>query len=426
MTADRIIVIGAGIIGTSIASSLARRGIAVTVVDSYDDRYGTSLANAGHFVPSHVLAFAAPGMVEAGFTSWRNRDGAFALNPHLRRDGVEWLARFVESCTDENVRRAAPALRGLFDLTRSELERLDSSGAMFDYRPGGLIEVFTKESSFEVARHEIETMRELGVEIDELSAAELRAAEPTLNGVAGGFRLVNDGRLDPRQLVEVLKAEAIAHGAQWLSGVVREILPTHDGVNVITTAGTQRGAQVIVAAGVWTPELVASLGVRLPVIPAKGYSVTLTGVDEHPRLPLLLMDQRLAVTSMSRGLRITGRYELTTPSDRAIPPARIQGLVDLARPVLGLSDSVKPADPWTGLRPASPDGVPLIGRLSSDERVLVCVGHGMLGTASGPGTGEAVAAIVTGEPLPFDQSALSPERFGAINLRDVSRGMWRR
>jgi D-amino-acid dehydrogenase len=423
---DRVIVVGSGIIGTSIASSLARRGVAVTVIDSFDERHGTSLANAGHFVPSHVLSFAAPGMVQAGFRSWRNRDGAFALNPSLRRDGAQWLARFVESCTDDNVRRSAPALEGLFDLTRAELDRLAAAGASFDYQPEGLIEVFTRQESFDGARHEIEVMRELGVEIDELSGDDLRAAEPTLHGVVGGYRLVHDGRLDPSLLIDVIRAQAQASGAQWITGVVREIRPTRDGVNVVTTAGTLHGAQVVVAAGVWTPELVASLGVRLPVIPAKGYSVTLPDVPHRPRLPLLLLDQRLAVTSMSRGRRITGRYELTTPGDRALPPHRIQGLVDLARPVLGLPDSVVPADPWTGLRPASPDGLPLIGRLSTDERVLVCVGHGMLGTASGPGTGEFVADIVTGEPTSIDQNTVSPERFGAINLRDVRRGIWRR
>ncbi len=426
MTTDRTIVIGAGIIGTSIASSLARRGIAVTVVDAGDERFGTSSANAGHFVPSHVLAFAAPGMVEAGFRSWRNRDGAFALNPSLRRDGAQWLARFVEACTDDNVRRAAPALQGLFDLTRAELDRLVTKGTSFDYRPSGLIEVFTKQNTFEAARHEIEVMCELGVEIEELSASQLLEVEPTLHGVAGGYRLIRDGRLDPSMLLDVVKTEAMAHGAEWVTAVVREIRPTRDGVNVVTTAGTMAAAQVVVAAGVWTPELVACLGVRLPVIPAKGYSVTLSGIQDLPALPLLLIDQRLAVNAMGRGLRITGRYELTTPYDLSIPPSRVKGLVDLARPVLGLPQNAQPTQPWAGLRPASPDGLPLIGRLSCDERVLVCVGHGMLGTASGPGTGEAVAAVMTGEALPFDMTVMSPERFGAINLRDVRRGIWRR
>ena len=425
MSSDQIIVIGAGIIGTSIASSLSRRGIPVLVVDSGDPLYGTSSANAGHFVPSHVLPFAAPGMVEAGFRSWRNRDGAFALNPSLRRDGAEWLARFVASCTDENVTKAAPALQGLFDLTRQQLERLIVDGADFDFQSGGLIQVFTDSVSLDGARHEIDIMRSLGVEVDELSASELLATEPTLSSVAGGFRLVNYGRLDPALLLSVLKAEAVAHGAQFISASVREIRPTSTGVNVVTTAGTKPGAQVVVAAGVWTPALVASLDSRLPIIAAKGYSVTISGVSDLPRSPLLLVDQRLAVTAMSRGLRITGRYELTQPGDRSIPPGRVSALVDLARPVLNLPANVTPSEPWTGLRPASPDGLPALGRLASDDRVLVCVGHGMLGTASGPGTGEAVAAVICGESLPFDVGALSPQRFGNVNMRDLGRGFRR-
>ena len=364
-------------------------------------------------------------MVEAGFQSWRKRDGAFALNPSLRGEGAQWLARFVASCTDENVTKAAPALRGLFDLTRQQLERLLVTGASFDFQSGGLIQVFTEQSSLDGARHEIDVMRGLGVEVDELSSDQLLAAEPTLRGVAGGFRLVNDGRLDPALLLSGLKTEAIAHGAQYVSASVREIRPTSTGVNVVTTAGTMSGAQVVVAAGVWTPALVASLGVRLPIIAAKGYSVTVTGVANEPRLPLLLVDQRLAVTAMSRGLRITGRYELTNSSDRSIPPTRVAALVELARPVLGLAADVVTAEPWSGLRPASPDGLPVIGRLASDDRVLVCAGHGMLGTASGPGTGEAVASVICGESLAFDVAALSPERFGSIDVRGLGRGFRR-
>lgn len=425
MSSDQIIVIGAGIVGTSIAASLSRRGVPVLVVDAGEPLYGTSSANAGHFVPSHVLAFAAPGMVEAGFRSWRNRDGAFALNPSLRGDGAQWLARFVSACTDENVVKAAPALQGLFDLTRQQLERLLAGGADFDFQSGGLIQVFTEQSSLDGARHEIDVMRGLGVEVDELSADQLGAAEPTLRGVAGGFRLVNDGRLDPALLLSVLKTEAIAHGAQYVSALVREIRPTFAGVNVVTTAGTKSGVQVVVAAGVWTPDLVAALGVRLPIIAAKGYSVTVAGVANPPRSPLLLVDQRLAVTAMGRGLRITGRYELTNAGDRSIPPARVTALVDLARPVLGLSSDVVTTEPWTGLRPASPDGLPVLGRLSSDDRVLVCAGHGMLGTASGPGTGEAVASVICGESLAFDVAALSPQRFGSIDVRGLGRGFRR-
>jgi len=261
--------------------------------------------------------------------------------------------------------------------------------------------------------------------VDELSSDQLRAVEPTLRGVAGGFRLVNDGRLDPALLLSVLKTEAIAHGAQYVLASVREIRPTSAGVNVVTTAGTKSGAQVVVAAGVWTPALVAALGVRLPIIAAKGYSVTVAGVANPPRSPLLLVDQRLAVAAMNRGLRITGRYELTNAGDRSIPPERVTALVDLARPVLGLSSDVVTTEPWTGLRPASPDGLPVLGRLSSDDRVLVCAGHGMLGTASGPGTGEAVASVICGESLAFDVAALSPERFGSIDVRGLGRGFRR-
>jgi len=140
-------------------------------------------------------------------------------------------------------------------------------------------------------------------------------------------------------------------------------------------------------------------------------------VPEVPRRPLLLMDQRLAVTPMGDGLRITGRFELTGPADRSVPAARTNALLDAARAALTLPADALPTQPWSGLRPATPDGLPVIGRIAPGSPVIVAAGHGMLGTTTGPGTGELVAAMVTGEELPLDVSPLSPERFGRLPRR---------
>jgi D-amino-acid dehydrogenase len=129
------------------------------------------------------------------------------------------------------------------------------------------------------------------------------------------------------------------------------------------------------------------------------------------------MDQRLAVTPMGRGLRITGRFELTGPSDRAVPAQRTDALLAGARAALTLPDDARATQPWSGLRPATPDGLPMIGRIAPGSPVIVASGHGMLGTTTGPGTGELVAAMVAGEALPLDVAPLSPERFGRLPRR---------
>jgi D-amino-acid dehydrogenase len=418
---SRVVVIGAGIIGASVASSLARRGAEVTVLDPGPPREGSSAANAGHLVPSHIIPFASPGMVGAGLRSLARRDGAFAINPRLRRQLAPWLAQFAAASTEANVRRGAPALEWLLGTSMSEVDRLVASGVELDHARDGLIQVFTRPESLEGARHEAAHMRELGYPAEEMSLDDLYDAEPLVHDAAGAILLTRDGRLNPALLLEALLAEAVGLGAELRTATVTGIAtgPTA----VVTTEGPIPADQVVLAAGVWTPGLAATVPAadgwtpRLPILPAKGYSVTVTDVDAVPARPLLLMDQRLAVTPMGNGLRITGRFELTGPADRGIPAPRTDALLDGARAALTLPADARSTQPWSGLRPATPDGLPVIGRIAPGSPVVVASGHGMLGTTTGPGTGELVAAMVAGEALPLDVSPLSPERFGRLPRR---------
>ena len=418
---SRVVVVGGGIIGASVASSLARRGAEVTVLDIGAPREGSSAANAGHLVPSHIIPFASPGMVGAGLRSLARRDGAFAINPRLRRQLAPWLAQFAASSTEANVRRGAPALEWLLGTSMTEVDRLLAAGVELDHARDGLIQVFTRPESLEAARHEAAHMRELGYPAEEMPLDALREAEPLVHDAVGAILLTRDGRLNPALLLEALRAEATAHGAQFRTTSVTGIAtgPTA----VLTDDGPIPADQVVLAAGVWTPELAATVPTadgwspRLPIMPAKGYSVTVPDVPEVPHRPLLLMDQRLAVTPMGDGVRITGRFELTGPSDRGIPNSRTDALLSGARAALTLPADARATQPWSGLRPATPDGLPMIGRIAPGSPVVVASGHGMLGTTTGPGTGELVAAMVAGEELPIDVAPLSPTRFGRLPRR---------
>jgi D-amino-acid dehydrogenase len=418
---SRVVVVGAGIIGASVASSLARRGAEVVVLDPGPPREGSSSANAGHLVPSHVIPFASPGMVGAGLRSLARRDGAFAINPRLRRQLAPWLARFAAASTEANVRRGAPALEWLLGTSMDEVDRLLAAGVDLDHARDGLIQVFTRAESLEAARHEAGHMRALGYPAEEIGLDTLRDAEPLVHDAVGAILLTRDGRLNPALLLEALRAEAVARGAELRTTTVTGIAtgPTA----VLTTDGPIPADLVVLAAGVWTPELAATIPAangwspRLPILPAKGYSITVPDVPEVPHRPLLLMDQRLAVTPMGSGLRITGRFELTDPSDRGIPAERTNALLGGAREALTLPVAAEATQPWSGLRPATPDGLPMIGRIAPGSPVIVAAGHGMLGTTTGPGTGELVAAMVAGEQLPIDVAPLSPERFGRLPRR---------
>ncbi|MFN8168516.1 MAG: FAD-binding oxidoreductase [Candidatus Nanopelagicales bacterium] len=212
----------------------------------------------------------------------------------------------------------------------------------------------------------------------------------------------------PALLLEAVLAEAVRHGVRVARASVASVRTRPTGAVVDTDRGRVTARDVVLAAGVWTPSLVASLGAPLPVLPAKGHSVTVTSPEVALTGPLLLLDQRLAVTQLAAGLRITGGYQLTSPRDRGIDPRRTADLVRRADLELRLAPGTQPAREWSGLRPATPDGVPAIGRLATAPAVVVATGHGMLGSSAGPGTGELVAEILDGRRTP---DAFSPDRF---------------
>ena len=410
-----VLVVGAGIIGASVAAALASRGVGVVVLEGGAPTEGSSDGNAGHLVPSHVVPFAAPGMVRAGLRSLGRRDGAFALSGRLRGDpagAAGWLTRFARSANEANVRRAAPVLAGLLDRSLELVAGLAGAGAEVDFDANGLLQVFSSRESWAGGRHEAEVMRELGYPATELSATEVFDLEPQVVGAVGGILLERDARVDPERLLGALRDRARASGAQFRQARALAVAPTLSGVAVSTTEGPVRAGHLVIAAGVWTPELVRRAGgPALRIRAAKGYSTTVVGLRRQPTRPLLLMDQRLAVNPLAQGLRISGRFELTVPADRAVQPDRVHTLVAAARPVLGLPQVVRARRPWSGLRPATPDGLPVIGPLRPGAPVLVASGHGMLGTSMGPATGELVADLICGEEPFVDPAPLAPDRF---------------
>lgn len=410
-----VVVVGGGIIGRSVASSAARRGMSVLVVEPGGRMHGTSSGNAGHLVPSHRVPFAAPGMVRAGLHSLVARDGAFAISPRVMWRITPWLWRFARSSTSANVARGVPVLAELLDTTVAEVHRLRDAGAALDFADGGVVQVCTSVRTFASMRHEAAEWSRWGVRTEEWTTADLVAAEPSLRtGAAGAVLLADDGRFDPAALLTAVTDEGLRWGVRTLDARARQVEPTADRAAVVHTSdGAVRARQVVVAAGVWTPDLCASLGGHLPIVAARGDSVTLPpGAGAVPSRAMLLVDQRLAVNPLAAGLRITGGFGLTTTADRAVNDRRSRRLVERAAVVLDVPADAQPARRWTGLRPATPDGLPVIGRLPGAPAVLVAAGHGMLGSSTGPGTGELVAAMLAGEPARIDVGPLSPARFG--------------
>ena len=351
-------------------------------------------------------------MVRAGLRSLAVRDGAFAIAPRAAAGLLPWLWRFARSTTQANVARGVPVLRHLLESTVDELHRLRAAGVDLDAANGGILQVCSSTVGLKGLHHEAEVWGTWGVSTEALGSTALRAEEPLLNdSVVGAVRLADDGRFDPALLLAAVADEGSRHGVETLTARVARIEPRSEQLaRVHTSDGVLDAQRVVVAAGVWTPSLCRSLGARLPIAAARGNSVTLPDTA-RPNSPMLLVEQRMALSPLAQGLRLTGGFRLTRPNDRDVNPKRSRELIERAAQVLTIPAGTPPANEWTGLRPATTDGLPIIGALAAAPCVIVAAGHGMLGSTTGPGTGEVVAAMLAGDAVPFDATVVSPERF---------------
>lgn len=389
----KTVVIGGGIIGASCAALLAERGADVTVMDAGEPRFGTSMANAGHIVVSHSIPMAAPGMISQGFRSLLMRDGAFAVSRHPGSGTINWLTGFARNCTTANVVHLQPGLDRLLRRT-SELLRADSE---LTINSRGLWQVYTSTSK--KAEAEAEHLRHHGVSVRDIPIEELRAEPGLTDRVVAGSELTEDCGVDPSQVWLRMRNRSEAAGARWTHALVADVREISADI-------------VVLAAGAWSPSLTRSLGVELPIRAAKGYSVTIAGVERMPSRPMLLMDQRTALNPLGDVLRLSARYEITRADDRTIDGARIRALIQRARHAVDLPAHTADVQPWTGVRPASIDGAPYIGFLPQRTplRVLVATGHGMIGTAMAAGTADLVTRLAFAESITEDEARLSPSR----------------
>ena len=410
----RVVVIGGGVVGLCSAYYLARRGCVVTLLERAHVGAGSSWGNAGLIVPSHSVPLAAPGVLGQGLRWMADPESPFFIRPRLDGELVRWLWLFGRACTADHVRRSVPILR---DLSRAslalhrEIAALPGNGSGF--REEGLLYVYRTDEALRHGAAEADTLRAEGIDARVLGAREAIALEPGLKpGVAGVVHYPTDAHLVPHRLLDHLAHAVVDAGVTIVTG--GEVIGfTRVGRHVTaieTTRGDMLADEVVLAAGAWSPLIVRELGIRLPVQAAKGYSVTAKRPATAPRIPLVLGEARVAVTPMDDQLRLAGTLELAG-LDLSIARRRVDAGRRAAGRYLICGPELDPVEIWRGLRPSSPDGLPIVGRPRRLDNLTIATGHGTLGVSLGPITGQLVADIVTGQAPSLDVSPLSPDRF---------------
>jgi D-amino-acid dehydrogenase len=404
-----VAVIGAGVIGAASAYELAGAGARVTVLERGRGwGEGCSWGNAGLIVPSHSRPIAAPEALRAGLGWMLRPDSPFGLR--LRPSLAPWLLRFVRASTASRAAAGERLQRELAVESLALLAELAGDGIDAGFARRGCLTVHTTEDGAEHAAAEAasETGRALGARV--LSAAEARELEPALSGaVRGGVLFPDEAQCDPVRLVRSLGAAAIGRGAQLRDGTeVVGLRADSGGVRIDTTRGPLTAGHVVLAAGAWSGRLAAAAGLELPLQGGKGYAVEWDPAAAPLRIPLYMHDQRCVANPMGDRLRMTGGL-LLDGLDERFDPRRVAAIRVAAAAVLGIH--AEPRLTWRGLRPCTPDGLPVIGIHARAPRVVIATGHGMLGVTLAPLTGRLVADLVAGRPDQPALARLSPERF---------------
>ncbi len=412
---SRVVVIGGGLIGLSVAAECQRRGHRVSVIERSPEQRGASLGNAGMVVPSHFVPLAAPGMVALGLRWMWNPESPFYIQPRLDWDLISWAWKFWRASTRERVEQAAPLLRDLHLASRDAYARLADSGEDLGLVRRGLLMLCKTRPALDEEAHTAEKANALGVPAEVLDAAQTAALDPGATmDIVGSVFFPKDCHLEPGRYVAALEQRLRAGGAE----LIYEAGATgwrRDGSRlraVETSRGPVEGEEFVLAGGAWAPELARAAGLHLPMQAGKGYSVTLANPPELPQLCSILTEARVAVTPMGGALRVGGTMEIAGLNER-INPRRVAGILRALPqyfPKFHREDFAA-VPPWRGLRPCSPDGLPYLGRTKAAENLVVAAGHAMMGLSLAPVTGELAAALVDREAPRFDLSLLAPDRY---------------
>ena len=412
-TGRHVVVIGAGVIGTVCASYLLRDGHDVTVIDHHDPGEMTSFGNTGGISPASVVPIAMPGMLKDVPRWLMDPGGPLYVKWSYLPQALPWLVKFLRAGSRSRIGAISAALGALNMPTFDAYAPLLQHAGLQDlfHRTGQLF-VYRSEAGFEKDKIGIELKRATGVRVDILDRDEIYQMEPSLaRSFVKAHYIESHGHCkNPGRLVKGLAAQFVRDGGIFIKQQVRSIDLQGDTARaVITDSGRHEADCMVVAAGIWSKDLVQQLGFDVPLESHRGYHVTLPDPGTGPRRMVLSVDDKIAVTPMEMGLRIAGTVEI---AGLRAPPnyARADKLLEIGRTIFpGLQS--KGHTRWMGHRPCTPDSLPVLGPSPRHKNVVFAFGHGHQGLLGASMTGQVTAEIVGGRPPSLDLAPFSIERF---------------
>ena len=414
----KVLVLGSGVIGVTSAWYLAKAGHDVTVLDrQHGPALETSHANAGEISPGYSSPWAGPGVPFKAVKWLLMKHGPLAIRPRLDPAMWSWLLKMLRNCTSARYAVNKARMVPIAEYSRDCLRELRAAtGIAYDERAKGTLQLFRTQGQLDGIAGDVEVLKQFGVPFEVLDRAGCVAVEPALGQVqekfVGGLRLPGDETGDCRIFTEKLAALG-SSAIDFRYGVtIRELL--HEGGRirgVRTDRGDIHAEAVVVALGSYSPHLLRPLGIRIPVYPVKGYSLTLPIADETRAPVSTVMDEtyKIAITRLGNRIRVGGTAEIAG-YDLSLRPSRRAPLEHSVTDLFGGGGRIEEATFWCGLRPMTPDGPPIIGA-TPVAGLYLNTGHGTLGWTMACGSGRVIADIISGRQTEIDVTDLGVHRF---------------
>jgi D-amino-acid dehydrogenase len=415
----KVLVLGSGVIGTSIAYYAAKAGHEVTVVDRQSaPALETSFANAGEVSPGYSAPWAGPGVPLKAIKWMLMQHSPLVIWPLLDPAMWRWGFAMLANCTARAYALNKSRMVPIAEYSRDCLKALRAeTGIAYDDRAQGTLQLFRTQRQLDGIGGDVEVLKQYGVPFQVLDREGFCKVEPALrltqHKFVGALRLPNDETGDCFKFAQRLAEMAQGLGASFRFNTRIEGLQVGGGAitGVFTDAGLMTADKVVLALGSYSPKLLEPVGLRIPVYPVKGYSITVPITDPAGAPESTIMDEthKVAVTRLGDRIRVGGTAELAGYSLALREPRRAT-LDHVVTDLFPTGGDVAKATFWCGLRPMTPDGTPIIGP-TPIANLLLATGHGTLGWTMAAGTGRVIADLLSGRAPEIDVSALGMARY---------------
>lgn len=419
----KIIVLGSGVIGTTSAYYLAQAGHDVTVIDRQPAAgLETSYGNAGEISPGYATPWAGPGVPAKALKWLTMKHSPLVIRPKFDPHMWSWMLQMLANCNHQSYEINKSRMVRIAEYSRDVLKQLRAdTGITYDERTKGTLQLFRTQKQLDMAAHDIAVLQQSGVPYNVLDPKGCEAAEPALARVrgsfVGGLQLPGDETGDCFKFTQKLAEMAKALGVKFRHNVTLERLVVEGDriTGVKTSQGELKADSYLVALGSYSPFLLRQIGIKIPVYPVKGYSITVPITDAAGAPESTVMDEtyKVAITRLGDRIRVGGTAEITG-FDLTLRQSRRETLEHSVTSLFPNGGDVSKAEFWCGLRPNTPDGTPVVGP-TPYRNLFLNTGHGTLGWTMSCGSARVMADMLSGRQPDISLEGLFMDRYGSIN-----------